>query len=184
MGNLINYGATQKGPITWSDWLKLGEKEKIERYASLIRKFIPYNRNKVTFDTFTNYLKYLIDDYENRLKWNLKFNLTINYNQKIEDETIDALKLVINKLTIENNLKQNEIDLRDNNISKNQYNIKKRNNKRKISHINDKIKSHPRKIRRLTINYKKDIEEFENNFKTKNPFFYKRVKEYEKSAII
>ena len=184
MGNLINYSTLQNGPITWTNWLKLTEKEKIDKYSSIIRPSITYNRKKVTFDTFTKYLKNLIDDYENRLKWNHKFNKTIDHNHKIDEETIDSLKLVINKLNIEIDLKQIEIDLRDNNITKNKYNITKRNKKRKISYINKKIKSHPIKIRRLTINYKKDIDDFENDFKIKKPLFYKRVKEYEKSAII
>ena len=182
MGNIINYNLNQK-PKSWTYWLKLTENQRIDEYSNLIRPSIKHENDRITFDTFTNYIKFLINDYESRLEWNFKYSKNFSHNQKIDDQTIEALKLIISKLNIQLDLKQLEIDLKDKNISKNQYNIKKELKKR-ISSLDNKLKSHPRKIRRLTINHKKEINDFENSFKIKKPEFYYKIKKFEDSQSI
>ena len=56
MGNIINYNLNQK-PKSWT-MIKINWKSKIDEYSNLIRPSIKHENDRITFDTFTNYIKF------------------------------------------------------------------------------------------------------------------------------
>jgi hypothetical protein len=166
------------------DIMKLSNCEIIVKFNEILKPLISFNSDKEKLDIFTNFIKSIIKDYENRLEWSIIYHKKFKHYQEIDNETIEALKLFIEKQNCELKLKQIEIDKLNKNISKKNYNKIKSLKRKNICKINNNLKCHPRKIRRLNINFKKDINNFENKFKIEKPEFYSRIKNFENSRNV
>ena len=162
----------------------LSEEEIIKKYHNIIREQMLYNEDIINFDAFVNYVYNVISNIKSKYIWYGKYTLLTNYDKRLISENLEHNKLMVDKLKLELEIKNYEIEKLKSKISNTEYRSKASLKRKNVTLINKEINKIPRKKRRLAVEHRKNMDNFHNAFFEKYPEYYKNFTNINKGLLV
>ena len=147
----------------------LSDEDNIKKFHEIIRRNMICQNNIENFDNFVVYILDIIENVKSRNLWYGKHKLITKYDMRLLEQNLEHNKMISDKLKLELEIKKYEINKLKKKITNKEYKEKASLKRKEITNINQEIKKIPKKKRKLTIEHRKNMDNFQYLFLEKYP---------------
>lgn len=147
----------------------LSDEDNIKKYHNIIRENMICQNSIENLDNFVVYMLDIIENVKSRNLWYGKHKLITKYDMRLLEQNLEHNKMLTNKLKLEIDIKKYEINKLKNRITNKEYREMASLKRKEITNINQEIKKLPRKKRKLSVEHRKNMDNFQDSFLKRYP---------------